>query len=64
MWTRLCVDIDHRGNVRGCSVELHDADGISTIWTTSTGPFDDPAAALRLALKWCAEHVGTQDALF
>lgn len=64
MWTRLCVDVDHRGNVRGASVEVHDSDGPTTIWTTSTGPFDDPASALRQALRWVDENVGIQPSLF
>lgn len=64
MWTRLCVDVDDLGNTRGCSVEVHDSDGPTTIWTTSVGPFDDPAEALRLALRWLAENVGVQEQLF
>nr|CRY96844.1 hypothetical protein [uncultured prokaryote] len=64
MWMRLCVDVDHRGNVRGASVEVHDADELRSIWTTSIGPFDDPADALRLALRWVSENVGVQAELF
>ena len=64
MWTRLCVDVDHLGNTRGASVELHDGSEVVTIWTTSTGPFDDPADALRSALAWLADHIGVQSELF
>jgi hypothetical protein len=64
MWTRLCVDIDDLCNVRGISVECHDADGPTTIWTTSAGPFDDPGSALRQALDWYQQNVGVRPHLF
>lgn len=64
MWSRLCVDVDDRGNVRGCSVEVHDLDGPTTIWTTSVGPFDDEHAALQTALDYLRSHIGTQTTLF
>lgn len=64
MWSRLCVDVDHRGNVRGASVELHDVDGPTTIWSTAVGPFDDVDHAMQLAAAWLSEHVGAQASLF
>lgn len=64
MFHRVCVDVDHRGNVRGCSVELRDHDGVATVWTTSVGPFDDPHAAMEIALLELRRLVGEQGALF
>lgn len=64
MWSRLCVDVDNRGNVRGCSVEMHDTDGPTTVWTTAIGPFDDAHAALETALLWQRQHLGAQATLF
>jgi len=64
MWTRLCVDVDARGNVRGCSVEVHDSTGVHSVWTSSVGPFDDPVAALESALLWRRQFIGEQAALF
>lgn len=64
MFNRVCIDIDHRGNTRGISVELHGSDGPTTVWTTSVGPFDDPRAALESALLELHRLVGEQGALF
>ena len=64
MWARLCVDVDHRGNVRGCSLEVHDEDGPTTVWTTAVGPFDSPQAALDLALQELTGRFGTAMTLF
>lgn len=64
VWSRVCVDLDDRGNVRGCSVELHDTDGPTTVWTTAVGPFDDAQAALESALQWLGANLGTQTSLF
>jgi len=64
VFARLCVDIDHRGNVRGCSVTRYDSDGPATIWTTSVGPFDNPHDALDEAQAWLMAHIGEQLDLF
>jgi len=64
MFSRLCVDVDHQGNVRGISVEVHGSDGPTTIWTDPVGPFDDVHLALESALLWLGEYVGTQVTLF
>jgi len=64
MFSRLCVDLDDRGNVRGVSIEMHDSQGPTTLWTTAVGPFDDVHAALEIALQRHADLVGEQGALF
>lgn len=64
MWTRLCIDVDDRGDVRGISIERHDGDGPTTVWTTSVGPFDDPHQALETALHERQLRFGTVATLF
>jgi len=64
MFSRLCVDVDDRGNVRGISIEMHDSQGPTTLWTTAVGPFDDVHQALDTALLRHRELVGEQRTLF
>lgn len=60
MWSRVCVDVNHRGDVLGYSVEVHNDDGPTAIHVFPNGPFDDPAETFGDALDWLHTQYGEQ----
>jgi hypothetical protein len=60
MWTRVSIDLSHRGDVLGWSLEVHDEEGIVSIYVVPVGPFDPPLTVLAEAIRLVAERHGEQ----
>lgn len=64
MWARVCIDLDHRHNVLGWSVEVHNQDELAAVHVFPCGPFDIPAEVFADAVDWLHHQYGAQLQLF